>query len=331
MSVIVLGATGNVGRHIVQALLDGSDYPIHVAAATRDVESDGAKALLIANSAASSELSLVEVDMTMPDADVLAADLAGHSVIVLTMPQALAPADMRECQQTVAEAVAACMEQAQEYGGVIPLVVKLSSYGIDGKLSQGPLGEAHRDGESAFKEKGIPLVSLRPTSFFSNFEAFDWPSLCDGGREINSPLGQEARVNWVACEDIGCVAAGVVKEHLQASQGGRSKAQNVFRVVDVVGPASNTLSAPELCRLVGQCLGASGGSGGGEISYQEVALPEEDYRGLWSFLRAGGFDVQDSKAEVECQRLLGGRPLTEFRSFVMGLVRVMEDKQGKAK
>jgi len=332
MSVIVLGATGNVGRHIVQALLDGPD-DIQVVAATRDVESDGAKALLASASAASSELSLVELDMTMPDADVLAADLAGHSVIVLNMPQALAPADMIECQATIAEAVAECMEQAKEYGGVIPIVVKLSSYGIDGKHSQGPLGEAHRNGEAAFKDKGIPLVSIRPTSFFSNFEAFDWPDLRVGTRQISSPLGQEARVNWVSMRDIGKIASATIKEHLRVSQGGRHKPQHMFRVVNVVGPASNTLSAPELCRVVGQCLGSSGGSGReAVVTYEEVALPTQpDYAGLWSFLRAGGFDVQDSEAEAECRRLLG-QPLTEFRAFVSSLVvRDMEGKQGKAK
>lgn len=322
--VLVLGATGNVGKHIVQALLDDPDDLIHVVAGTRDIESDGAKALL-ASCPASSAVSLLEVDMTMPAADVLAADLAGHSVIVLNMPQALAPKYMIQCQQTIAEAVAECMEQAKAYGGVIPLVVKLSSYGIDGKHDQGPLGEAHCIGEAAFRDKDIPLVSLRPTSFFSNFVAFDWPSLSAGGREISSPLGQEARVNWVACKDIGRVAAAVIKQHLQASQGGSKKPQSMFRVVDVVGPASNTLSAPDFCRLVGQCLGEG-------VTYKALDLPtQEDYRGLWSFLRAGGFDVQDPKAEAECQRLLGGRSLTEFRAFVTGLVKDMKEKQDKSK
>eukprot|EP00624_Nannochloropsis_granulata_P004624 evm.model.NODE_33010_length_23105_cov_32.110020.2 len=338
MSVLVLGATGNVGRHIVRALLNDPDRP-QVVAATRDIGSEGAKALLASASPAPSELSLAELDMTVSDAAVLATALTGYSVIVLTLPQVLSPADMIECQKAIAEAVADCMKHAEEYGGVIPLVVKLSSYGIDGQHSQGPLGEAHRIGEAVFQNKGIPLVSLRPTSFFSNFEAFDWPTLRDGGRKISSPLGQEARVNWVACEDIGRVAAVIINEHLRTSQGGRSKPQCMFRAVDVVGPASNTLSAPDLCRLVGLCLGArSDGSGGREteaetrVMYQEVALPaQEDYRGLWMFLRQGGFDVQESKSAAECLRLLGGRPLTEFRTFVAGLVRDMRDRQIKTK
>lgn len=335
MSVVVLGATGNVGKHIVRALLTTPDGP-QVVAATRDVSSEGAKALLASVSPALSQLSLTELDMTVSDAAVLATALTGYSVIVLTLPQVLAPADMIACQKTVAEAVADCMKHAEEYGEVIPLVVKLSSYGIDGQHSQGPLGEAHRAGEAAFQDKGIPLVSLRPTSFFSNFEAFDWPTLRDGGRKISSPLGHEARVNWVACEDIGRVAAAIINEHLRFSQGGR-KLQHIFRAVDVVGPASNTLSAPDLCRIVGLCLGARhDGSGGREMDadtsviYQEVALPaQEDYRGLWTFLRQGGFDVQDSESATECLRLLGGRPLTEFKTFVDGLVRDMHDKQIK--
>lgn len=327
MGVLVLGATGNVGRHVVNALLEDDPHgssPFHVVAATREVESDRAKALLRlpAADSSSSGLSLAEIDLTIPDEDVLAADLAGHSVVVVTLPQALSPADMVSCQETLAEAVSLCMERAEEYGGVMPLVVKLSSYGIDGQISQGPLGEAHRTGEEAFRKKGIPLVSVRPTSFFTNFEAYDWPSLRAGGRQISSPLGKEARVNWVACEDIGRVIASVVKKHLRGDA--RIEPQDKYRVVDVVGPSSNNLSAPDVCRIVGECLGTEGGDGdGGEVvTYHETALPiDAAYRGLWSFLRAGGFDVQDARAEDECRRLLGGQPLTEFRVFVECLVR----------
>lgn len=130
------------------------------------------------------------------------------------MPQPFTPQQMLECQQRLAAVLARTKPRG---------LVKLSSYGIDELSSkfvmvrihactrmnhvplsnpkliehqiihiqtQGPLGEAHREGESALQAANIPwLVSLRPSSFFANFDAYDLPGLLQGGRCIRSPLG----------------------------------------------------------------------------------------------------------------------------------------------
>ena len=56
---------------------------------------------------------------------------------------------------------------------------------------------------------GLPLTSIRPTSFHTNFLTYDAESL----RKENcfrSPLGYQAKVNWVHCRDIGEVAAALL-------------------------------------------------------------------------------------------------------------------------
>jgi uncharacterized protein YbjT (DUF2867 family) len=52
------------------------------------------------------------------------------------------------------------------------------------------LGDAHREGEEALRAANIPsFVSLRPSSFFANFDAYDLPGLLQGERCLRSPLG----------------------------------------------------------------------------------------------------------------------------------------------
>ena len=86
-------------------------------------------------------------------------------------------------------------------------LVRVASLGIDGDgFGQGALGAAHVACEAHCHAAGLPLTSIRPTSFHTNFLTYDAESL----RKENcfrSPLGKEAKVNWVHCQDIGQVAA----------------------------------------------------------------------------------------------------------------------------
>ena len=68
--------------------------------------------------------------------------------------------------------------------------------------TQGPLGDAHRQGEAALCAAGIPwLVSLRPSSFFANFDAYDLPGLLAGEQVVRSPLGGWG---WMGSGVCGC-------------------------------------------------------------------------------------------------------------------------------
>lgn len=195
--VLVIGATGHVGQHVVRFLAAQS---IRVTAATRSPSFPSALALALG-------VPLLPLDMATATAPTLAAACRGHTAVFFAMPQAFTPADMLGAQQRLVDALLLLRQETAATttpsSVSLPLVVKLSSYGIDNlsptapppPCTQGPLGEAHREGEALFRTHGLALVSLRPTSFFSNFELFDWPTLKKGGRSVGSPLGRDAQVN----------------------------------------------------------------------------------------------------------------------------------------
>ena len=117
--------------------------------------------------------------------------------VFLCLPQSLAPKEMETVSNAVVDA--AKMSGAKR-------LVRVASLGIDGDVGQGALGAAHVACEAHCHAAGLPLTSIRPTSFHTNFLTYDAESL----RKENcfrSPLGKEAKVNWVHCQDIGRVAA----------------------------------------------------------------------------------------------------------------------------
>jgi uncharacterized protein YbjT (DUF2867 family) len=137
---------------------------------------------------------------------------------------------------------------------------------------QGPLGEAHKACEDYMRSLNLQLVSIRPTSFFTNFLKWDLPSI-HAASCFSSPLGTTARVNWVHPSDIGDVAAAALC--LPDWDG---------LVLEVTGPHTNTLTALEMQQILSAIAERS-------ISYIESPLPPSpDYEGLWHFLRTGGFD-----------------------------------------
>ncbi len=324
--VLVMGATGHVGQHVVRFL---TGKGIKVTATTRLPSSPAALALGV---------PLLSLNLATATAPALAAACRGHAAVFFAMPQSFSPADMLGAQQRLVGALLLLLRQeaaeaeAAASSLSLPLVVKLSSYGIDNlsptapppPCTQGPLGEAHREGEALFRSHALPLVSIRPTSFFSNFELYDWPGLRKRGRSVGSPLGRDARVNWVSCEDIGRVAAEVILGYVNEEKEEKEKAAAAgFRVVDVYGPpATNTLSAEAMCGVVSRCLGKEEEEEE-VVRYEERPLPEEAaYRALWVFLRAGGFNVKERVGGREGEGKVG------FATFVQGLVR--REKEGKS-
>ena len=123
--------------------------------------------------------------------------------------------------------------------------------------------------------------------------AYDVPALSNKGSSFSSPLGTEARVNWISCEDIGACAAVALAE--EGHEG----------VYDITGPASSTLSAPAMAALLTEELGRT-------ITYTECPPPPVPaYQELWTFLRAGGFDACTGTVE----KLLG-RPPKDFATYL---------------
>ena len=143
----------------------------------------------------------------------------------------------------------------------------------------------------------MAVTSVRPTSFHTNFEKYDVDSIKEENC-FRSPLGATARVNWVHCGDIGRLAAALLLQ------------EEVEEVVEVTGPPDSRLSSGEMAALLSSELGR-------EVRYEEVESPGlEEYRQLWAFLRAGGFD---SCSGSEAVMRLTGREATPFREVVRQL------------
>ena len=96
----------------------------------------------------------------------------------------------------------ACIDACVAAG--VNRLVRLSSFGIDKPPGQGPLGDAHLavEAHAAAAAPGLPVVSVRPTSFHTNLLAYDAESIRTESC-FRSPLGTDAKVNWVHCARSG--------------------------------------------------------------------------------------------------------------------------------
>lgn len=217
--------------------------------------------------------------------------LQGVTRVFFCLPQHLSASDMIMISQ-------AFSRSASNAG--VQTVVRISSYGMDEKSattsSQGSLGQAHILGEHCMRDSGLKCTSVRPTSFFSNFLKYDFPSIQNNGT-FCSPLGNDASVNWISCVDIAAVAAAAL---LNESLDGK--------ILDITGPECNTLSAEGMRAIIESSTGKN-------ISYTELPVPDSgDMNGLWTFLRAGGFSHHTKTVEEVCKR----KPIT-FSDFISSL------------
>jgi hypothetical protein len=300
----VMGATGNVGRHVLKELLrltegDSGDKVVEFTRhACSTVDSSSTRASSDMDQDKGTDTRVIRCFADLSQTETLTAALRAYCVQVLfvCMPQALSSGEMKAC----AQALGAALSQSP---GI--RVVRLSSCNIEPSTTraagaaegQGALGDAHLHAERALLEAGVHLVSVRPVSFFSNFDLYDLPALLDGSLSIASPLGHAAtaRVNWIACEDIGAVVAHLMlrchKEGDKALFGCCGGGGERHLKVTVTGGCANTLSLCEYRSLLSTaCRDVFGTEAA--VYCTDLPLPEaSDYGDLWRFLRAGGFDT----------------------------------------
>eukprot|EP00798_Chlamydomonas_sp_ICE-L_P015582 gene15582-21681_t len=282
--LLVLGGTGNVGQYVLQWLQQHAGANVRIFVGTRTPEELPRIALEIPS------VEPVVCNMSEPSSIQAAVRQAKPDRVFLCLPQALDDEAMKRSSE-------ACASAMSSVG--CPRLVRVASLGIDGGIEQGPLGSAHMVAEAQVKSLGLRLSSVRPASFHTNFIKYDLGSIRSDSC-FRSPLGIEARVNWVHCRDIGQVAAALLLKEEQGSRGNE--------VVEVTGPPSSTLSAPEMADLLTEELGRP-------IRYEEVeAPPVQAYQALWAFLRKGGFD----KSTDEVLRVTGNSPI-DFREVVREL------------
>ena len=220
-TTVLFGASGNVGLPTCVALL-GSPPPVagtrlrlvtrHPAALAARLTAAGLRAPDASHGCDGNAwttptgwlVALVVGDLTTVDAPALAALLApaehGSPVtrVGVCLPQACDSAAMT----AIVSRLAAVLGRLRP----LPVVVKLSSFGLEWGAGQGPLGEAHLADETALRGLGLTVTRVRPTSFSSNLLAWDVPAI-RARDAFASPLGATAAVNWVAVADIGRVFA----------------------------------------------------------------------------------------------------------------------------
>lgn len=186
MSILVLGATGRVGPHVVRALLaDGRQ--------TRAVSRDPERARTVLPAAA----ELVTTDITDAADTTLDRELEAADAALLLTPHG---PDMATVQNAV-------IDRAIKAG---TRVVKVSgtSAGI------GPTGpdacRQHHDSEQYLADSGLPWSVIRPNGFMQTLiVAMARTTRAKG--IIANPLGS-AGISLIDCADVGRAAAAVLAD-----------------------------------------------------------------------------------------------------------------------
>ncbi|HEY4220300.1 MAG TPA: SDR family oxidoreductase, partial [Myxococcota bacterium] len=180
VTVFVTGATGTIGREVVNALAERGNVNVRVG-----VRKDSfAKVLKHKN--------VTPVAFDWDDKNSYSA-LAGSDRVFVATPGV--PESHELVQALVAEAKKAGVNR----------IVKLSSGGADADKPIRLAGN-HRKGELAVEKSGIAYTLLRPGMFADNFINY-WPPQKDGN--IYLPFGT-AKLALIDARDVGVIAAAAL-------------------------------------------------------------------------------------------------------------------------
>jgi uncharacterized protein YbjT (DUF2867 family) len=183
MSILVTGATGTIGSHVVKALTRNAGKDHEVLAAVRKSGTEKAPA------------GTKAVPLEWDDEASIRAALAGVERAFLLTP-------FSDKQVEYGKRFVAIAKEAG-----VKRVVKLSVIGADSEPGI-TLGRWHREVERALEASGLSYTFLRPTNFMTNFVGFFPP---DAEGNIYLPWG-DAKVSAIDPADIGEAAARVLTE-----------------------------------------------------------------------------------------------------------------------
>jgi uncharacterized protein YbjT (DUF2867 family) len=180
-SILVTGATGNIGSEVVKELL--SDAPdvsikaaVHSSQNVKKVKSDA-------------RVKVIQIDYNEPET--VREALNGVDKLFLLTPDVPNAADL--ASDVVIEAKKAGIKQ----------IVKQSVMGAALEADVGTM-RLHRQVEKFIEQSGIPFTFLRPNEFMQNFINFHSPSI-KGNNAFYVPL-EDAKVSLVDVRDIAAVA-----------------------------------------------------------------------------------------------------------------------------
>ncbi|MFJ3900378.1 NmrA family NAD(P)-binding protein [Streptomyces sp. NPDC090025] len=226
MSIVVTGATGQLGRLVIDALL--ATEPALPAGSVVAVVRDKAKAADLAERGV--ELRIADYDKPETLADAFA---AGDRVLLISGSEV----GRRVPQHTAVVAAAKAAGVAQlAYTGI-----------LGGPDADFALADEHKATERAILDAGLPYTFLRNGWYTENYTAHLGPVLAHGAVVANAG---EGRVASAARADYAAAAAAVLTGPLD---------EHLGRAYELSGDVSWTLAdyAAEVARLSGQEIGYS--------------------------------------------------------------------------
>ncbi|MER7466250.1 NAD(P)H-binding protein [Streptomyces sp. NPDC097981] len=231
MTVLVTGATGSVGRHVVGRLVSAG---VPVRALTRTPATAGLP----------DAVEVFEGDLDRPET--LRAALAGvESLYLFPVPG------------TAREVVAAAKE-----AGVRRIVVLSSSSVLD-TSGDNHSGEHHRAVERAVEESGIEWTFVRPDEFATNV-LWKWAHSIRTEGVVRAPYGNAPRV-LIHEADVAAVAAAALLEDGHAGQAyvltGPEVVTQAEQVAQIAGAIGRPVAFEEITpdqarRFMGQAMPA---------------------------------------------------------------------------
>lgn len=186
MSVLVLGATGNVGPHVVSGLITLGEHP-------RVLVRDAARA----RSMLGEQVDVIAGDIGDPAT--LASAVDGVDTVFLLSPHSFAMADL---QLGVIRTLRRTGIRVVKVSGTSSAITPDGPYAC----------REHWEIERVLAESGQPFVILRPNSFMQVLVgALMLPALRATGA-VTNPIGT-AGISLIDARDVGAVAAQVLTRH----------------------------------------------------------------------------------------------------------------------
>jgi uncharacterized protein YbjT (DUF2867 family) len=220
--ITVMGASGNTGRVVAEALLAKGEK---VRVVGRDA---GKLAPLQARGA-----EVAQGDVT--NAAFLTRAFTGVETAYTLLPPDPRSTDFRAYQDRVGEATVQALRQAG-----VRRVVFLSSVGADLPAGTGPIAGLHAQ-EERLRKLGVAVLLLRPGYFFENLYG-SLPLIRHQG--VNGgALAPDVKMSMIATRDIGAAAAAAIA----------SRDFSGVEVRNLLGPRD--LSLAEVTRILGAAIG----------------------------------------------------------------------------
>lgn len=216
MSILVTGASGHLGRHVVDSLLARGVAPADIVAGVFTAE----------KGAPLRELGVTVVPLDVNDPATVTAALAGVSrVLLISGPDV---ANRVDGHRTVIEAAAAAGVELLVYTSV----ARATSFAW-------PLGESHRITEEIIAASGVPAVVLRNNWYHEN-QTQDVLGAAESG--VIAAATGDARVASASRKDYAEAAAAVLTED-----------KHTGRIYELGGDTAWTYD--ELAATAGEILG----------------------------------------------------------------------------